>query len=257
MIQRLVETKKVNSLFQGWHDTLLRSCMQGIMGEIYGDDRENPHSAFVLLGDYCLLAGEPSNELLHFQEGLGRWETRLLVPKSQAWEQMIRATYGSKAKQFTRYALKKEASFDKAHLGRLVDSLSPMYRIVEIDEILYHYLLSESWSHNLVSQFPTYERFRDLGLGFVILKDAEVVAGASTYCRYHNGIEVEVDTKMPYRRKGLALACSAKLILSCLERDLFPSWDAHTEPSLHLAEKLGYELDYPYEVFEITKADYV
>ncbi len=258
MMQRLVETKKkAVPLFQGWHDTLLRSCMQGIMGEIYVDDREKPRSAFALLGDLCLLAGVPSSELLHFQNSLGNWQTRYIVPKSMEWEQLIIEMYGNKAKQFTRYALKNEASFDTAHLSTLVKSLSPAYQIVEIDEILYHYILSEPWCRDLVSQFPTYERFRDLGLGFVILKDAEVVSGASSYCRYHNGIEVEVDTKPPYRRKGLALACSAKLILSCLERDLFPSWDAHTELSLHLAEKLGYVLDYPYQTFELTKLDKV
>lgn len=253
MMQRLVEMKKAVPLFQGWHDTLLRSCMQGIMGEIYVDDQNEPRSAFALLGDFCLLAGEPSRELLLFQYDLGRWQTRLLVPKGELWERAIRETFGPKAREFTRYALKKEASFDKAHLSSLVDSLPPAFRIVEIDEILYHFLLSESWCRDLVGQFPTYERFRDLGLGFVILKGTEVVAGASSYCRYHNGIEVEVDTKTPYRRKGLALACSAKLILACMERDLFPSWDAHTELSLHLAEKLGYTLDYPYQTFELTK----
>ena len=72
-MQRLIDTKKAAPLFQGWHDTLLRSCMQGIMGEIYVDDRNEPHSAFALLGDFCLLAGEPSRELLLFQYDLGRW----------------------------------------------------------------------------------------------------------------------------------------------------------------------------------------
>ena len=31
------------------------------------------------------------------------------------------------------------------------------------------------------------------------------------------------------RNRGLASACGAALILECLERGLYPSWDAHTE----------------------------
>ena len=48
---------------------------------------------------------------------------------------------------------------------------------------------------------------------------------------------------------GLATACGAALVLSCLERGLYPSWDAHTSISLHLAEKLGYVSAGPYLVY--------
>ena len=55
-----------------------------------------------------------------------------------------------------------------------------------------------------------------------------------------NGGEVEVDTAPEVRRQGLASACAARLVLTCLEQGLYPSWDAHTRVSLALAEKLGY-----------------
>ncbi len=71
------------------------------------------------------------------------------------------------------------------------------------------------------------------------MKNGELVAGASSYAFYKGGIEVEIDTKEEERRKGLALVCAAKLILECLERGLYPSWDAHNKESLALAEKLG------------------
>jgi hypothetical protein len=46
------------------------------------------------------------------------------------------------------------------------------------------------------------------------------------------------------------IACAA-LILNCLEEGLYPSWDAQNLTSVHLAEKLGYELDHEYTVYEV------
>ena len=54
----------------------------------------------------------------------------------------------------------------------------------------------------------------------------EWVAGASSYSMYTGGIEIELDTKEEHRRKGLALAVAARLILECLDRGLYPCWDA-------------------------------
>lgn len=79
----------------------------------------------------------------------------------------------------------------------------------------------------------------------------EIVAGASSYTSYEEGLEIEVDTQPDYRRKGLALSCAAKLILECLERGLYPSWDAANQESVALAEKLGYHLDHAYDVYII------
>ncbi|MGE4454772.1 MAG: GNAT family N-acetyltransferase [Sphaerochaeta sp.] len=249
MIIPIGETTKVEPLFAGWHDTLIRSCMQGIMGEIYAEDVKEPRSAFALLGDFCLLAGEPSKDLLRFQKQIGPWSSRILVPSTEPWAELIRETYGQSIHECTRYALKKTANFDQEKLKSAVLALDTRFRLLEIDEVLYHVLLADPWSKDLVGQFPTYERFRDLALGFVVMEDQRVVSGASTYCRYHGGIEIEVDTRESYRRKGLAYSCSAKLIDAALQRGLFPSWDAHTEASLQLALKLGYELDYPYQCF--------
>ena len=62
---------------------------------------------------------------------------------------------------------------------------------------------------------------------------------------------VGVATDKEYRRQGLAEAACAKLMLECLKRGWYPSWDAHNMASVHLAEKLGYHFDREYTVFEI------
>ena len=79
--------------------------------------------------------------------------------------------------------------------------------------------------------------------------DSWPAAGASSYTIYDGGIEIEIDTRPDQRRQGLALACGAQLILTCLERRLFPNWDAHDLRSAALAEKLGYRMDHPYRAY--------
>lgn len=103
-----------------------------------------------------------------------------------------------------------------------------------------------------MSQFPDWRTFRALGLGFAVLKDGQPVSGATSYSRYREGIEIEIDTHPDFLRRGLALACGARLILECLDRGLYPSWDAHTPASLALAERLGYTLCRPYPAFLVS-----
>lgn len=51
--------------------------------------------------------------------------------------------------------------------------------------------------------------------------------------------------------RGQVTACGAALILQCLQRGLYPSWDAANMESVALAEKLGYVLDHPYITFRV------
>ena len=107
------------------------------------------------------------------------------------------------------------------------------------------------WCRDWVSQYPNYEAYRKYGIGAIILEKNEPISGASSYSGYHGGIEIEIDTKEEYRRKGLAYISGAKLILECLKRGWYPSWDAQNRWSLSLAEKLGYEFAYEYLAYEI------
>ena len=107
-------------------------------------------------------------------------------------------------------------------------------------------------TRDFVSPFESKEKYLELGRGMVILKDGKIVAGASSYTRYKEGIEIEVDTVEAERRKGLATIVCAALILRCLKEGLYPSWDAQNMNSVRLAEKLGYEFDHEYVVYEVA-----
>lgn len=123
-----------------------------------------------------------------------------------------------------------------------------------IDERLFYRCKEIQWCRDWVSQYDKYEDYKKHGLGAVILKDRQPISGASSYASYNEGIEIEIDTKEEYQRKGLAYICGAKLILECLDRGWYPSWDAQNRGSVALAEKLGYHFDYEYVAFEVCTA---
>ena len=120
-----------------------------------------------------------------------------------------------------------------------------------MDEQLFWYCKGVDWCRDWVAQYDDYAAYRNWGLGVVVLKDGEVVSGASSYSGYRGGIEIQIDTREDYQRQGLACACGAKLILECQRRGLYPSWDAQNPASVALAEKLGYRLDHEYMAFEV------
>lgn len=239
-------------LFGDWPETILWSCLQGVMGAVYVDDPERPRCAMAHLGDFRFFAGEPDGALAAFCPPDCKRGFSLLIPQNEAWSACIAGTYGGRARRITRYATKKEPSFQREQLKAFVDALPESYTICNIDEKLYHLCRRTAWSRDLVGQFPTWENFCHLGLGFCVLLSERPVAGAASYSRYREGIEIEIDTHPDFRRRGLARACGSKLILECLDRSLYPSWDAHDRTSLGLAEQLGYQLDHPYTAFEIT-----
>ena len=250
MIVKLLDGEAASLLFSGWQDTMIWSCLQGVMGEVYGDDFEEPRSAMAVLGDFAFLAGELSPELALFRPWDVRKDFMILVPQDEVWARLIEGCHGGRVKKITRYAMKKEPDvFHRDHLKRAAASLPAGYELKMIDRELYEYCGRHHWCRDLTSQYPDYQTYRRLGLGVMALKGGEPVSGASSYSTYREGIEIEIDTKEEYRRQGLAYSCAARLILECLDRGLYPSWDAHTPQSMELAKKLGYHLDYLYTAY--------
>lgn len=60
MICKISNPSLVSPLFQDWDETMIWSCLDGTMGELYGDDFKNPKSAAAVLGDFTFFAGVPS-----------------------------------------------------------------------------------------------------------------------------------------------------------------------------------------------------
>lgn len=243
----------ITPIFDSWKETLLWSCFQGYMGNAWVDDIQNPKSAQIITGDFCFYAGVPNIELVKNIPEYYPSECILMIPQNDEWRNLIEQEYKDNCSRFMRYAIKKEPDiFDIEKLHSYIEKLPSEYSIRKIDEKIYNKVKTEEWSKDLCSQFPTCNDYEKNGLGFVVLHNGKVVCGASSYTVYDKGIEIEIDTKKEYRRKGLALVCASKLILECLDRELYPCWDAANKESVALAEKLGYHFDKEYATYSIT-----
>lgn len=240
----------IQKLFGDWEETLIWSCLQGVMGEIHTNQAKD--AAVALLGDFAFYAGMPNEELLSWRPEGCRQDFLIMVPQSEAWADLIEKCYSHRARKVTRYAIKKERDiFDVPTLEQASWRLPAGYELKMLKASEFALCKENAWANDLVSQYRDYDAYAKLGLGVVVLKDGTLVAGASSYSRYNEGIEIEIDTREDHRRKGLAYVCGAKLILECLKRGLYPSWDAQNQWSVALAEKLGYHFSHPYTAYEV------
>ncbi|MDD5934818.1 MAG: GNAT family N-acetyltransferase [Clostridiales bacterium] len=247
LVYEIKDTSKVKEIFKGWQETLIYSCLQNVMGKIYVTDLKNPKSAFAFVGCFGFFAGEPNRELvINKPDGFV-----IMVPQDEAWAKLIEECFPS-SKRVIRYAIKKDTNFDKEALQREVSKLPVGYELKQIDSDIYDKCLENPVTADFVSSFESKEQYLKMGRGMVIIKDGKIVAGASSYTRYNEGIEIEVDTVESERRKHLATIVCSALIINCLDEGLYPSWDAQNMSSVHLAEKLGYEFDHEYVAYEVA-----
>ena len=245
--------KNAAELFASCSDSMVWSCLEGCMGHIWADRAEHPRSAQAVLADFCFFAGQPDESLVRHRPPSANPDFLIMVPADEEWAKMIESIYGSRAARVTRYAIKKEKDvFNAEKLRAAVENAEEHFQICLFDEAMYHAAQQNEWSRDFCSQFPDYAAYRLHGLGVGVLYHRELVSGASSYTWYHGGIEIEIDTRHDFRRRGLAFACGARLILECQKRGLYPSWDAQNKNSVTLAEKLGYHFEKEYPAYEIT-----
>lgn len=251
-IYEVKDKKTIEKLFYGWEETLIWSCLQDCMGTAYTNNIKNPESAQIIIGDFCFFGGRPKEELVKHKPEYLKSDFIIMIPQSEKWSELIEKVYRQRSKKVERYAIKKEKDvFDKDKLQKMVDNLKAPYEIKMIDEEIYNQIQKNDWAIDLCSQFEDYKDYQARGIGAAVLKNGEIVSGASSYTVYNEGIEIEIDTRKDERQKGLATVCGAKLILECLKKNIYPSWDAQNKWSVALSEKLGYHFDKAYTAYEI------
>ena len=253
-MKQIKDMSLIRPLFAAWDEKLVQSALDGCMGRAWATD--DLTAAKVINGDFAALAGDPNaaeaETLAGFIPEDYASDMHLLCSFRNLWNDRIERTYGERAIGFERYAIRKEPDvFDPARLRAFCDRIPDGYALRPIDAELYEQAKQEEWSRDFVSQFRDVDDYLTRGLGVAVLFEGQMIAGASSYVVFHDGIEIEIDTRKDHRRKGLALACASRLILTCLERNWYPSWDAANLQSVALAEKLGYHMDQPYTTYRI------
>lgn len=231
--------------------------LSGIMGDAWVDDLQYPAVCQVIVGDYCFICGNPiidSSRVLagHIPTDYSS-SVLVVMTENNKWKELLLEMFGNKATVSKRYStILNQKLIDIGLLNSFINDIPNQYKIVPINRNIFQMTKQQKWALDLCAHFSSFEDYFSRGIGYAVLLNNELVVGASSYLSYKKGIEIEVQTKMGHRRKGLALACSAQLVTECLKRGIYPNWDAANIESLCLAKKLGYVLKAEYPVVIIS-----
>ncbi|MBC8531981.1 GNAT family N-acetyltransferase [Gehongia tenuis] len=246
------DTQRVSTLFLGMDEVIIRGALEGAMGEVWADDTTRWYrAARISLGDFWFLGGDPRSEgARELVDGAA--DGTVLVCQSEDWHLIVREIYGDRIRQIERYALEQKSThFDEDRLTAMTRTLPEGCRLAPLDAQLAEEALRHAWCREWVEQFDSPLDFARRGLGMCALCKGEIVAGAASYGICRGEIEIQVTTRKDFRKRGLAKAVSAALILECIQKRIRPNWDAAHRVSACLAQSLGYGKILPYPAFEV------
>lgn len=243
------EMNKIEHLFNDIKFYMGKSVLDGLMGEAYTDNLENPTIAYLLVRQYCFINGN-SNSVLAKQVLKTLPKTCKRIIAKDDWNNVIESTYNDFEKS-NRYSLKKEKDiFNKQKLKEFCENLNSEYEVKTIDERIYKLIKADDEDPK---QMKITDDYMNKGIGVCCFRNDEIVGICSSNIIYKEGIEINIRVKEGYKHKGIGTAMASKLILMCLEKGIYPSWDAANLTSLELAKKLGYNYDSEYTIYKINE----
>lgn len=238
----LMDREPLRAYFPDARDTLVSACLEGHMGRgVLGEGW-----GLLLAGDFAFLAGSPDAAALQWLDA--NKKGYLILAGSEDWLRL--AETFRDGRRSTRYAFEDEPVWNVDRLKEYSQTLPEGFSLAPMNESLFARCRMLPELCDLCSAFSDISEFDAHGAGILAVHDGQPVAGASAYAWDSRGIEVEIDTLPSYRRRGLATACGAALVLACMEKGLRVHWDAANETSLRLAQRLGFGAPRPYEVIE-------
>ena len=247
----------VAPLFANWPEMLIASALEGAMGGVWTLE-EAPGGALAECADFLFLAAQniqTARSLLTAWKREHAGQYAILAARDPSLSALVPAVFADEAVPTRRYAFHKGGeAFDRERLARFAASAPVGVELRPFDREACRLAMQAPWSRSFCEQFRDADDFRARGLGVAALCGGELVGGASSYVCFSGGIELQVETRKDMRRHGVALACCARLILTCLDRGLYPSWDAANLESVALAQRLGYRLAGPYDAWELYRS---
>lgn len=233
-------------------DMSIDCVVEGQMGAAFVDDPASPTAYRITIGPFWYFAGDAASPAA--AEMMAQFPAyNLLMPSPDPWSDLARQVVGDRLRVNTRHQFSGR-NLSAARLHSLLDGSGWANHVVPIDAERATWLPDQPGAEFSTEDFDSAEDFAERGLGFCAL-DGETVMGvaySSLVCS--RGIEVSIFVDEAFRRRGVATALAASLVLAGLDRGLEANWDAANPESIELAKKLGYESVGPYDAYYYVPA---
>ena len=224
------------------HHSIAKSCCMGLCASYaFADATDRPSAAIIVLERFGLgfAAGDAKHAeaLLDAIRGLHPWF--MVYDPPETWQRHL-ACWSKDSFASFRYSFQRDKSLFRANTLRRLTRVPDGCILVPYNYDLLQEALSAEWSEDQMGAFYNERDFLGRGFGLALLRDGELVAGCTTFCRHHDGYDIQVDTRPDMRNKGYATCVAAAFIQECLSMGHTPYWDAANLSSLRLAQRLGY-----------------
>lgn len=250
-MQAAFETKRmdaVEKLFEAG-DELRGIKAAGLhgMGRVWMDAPMKPNGAVMTCGDFLICAGTPGASARHLLRVAMQSERREWVARCpEQWMDALRDIAQVDVEK--RIAFAHHVQPRDTQLRTILASQCEKLTFMPIAGEWIDFCRQKAWARDFVSCFADDADYEQNGLGLLAMHGGEVVAGASSYVSYPNGIEVQVQTRDDCCGRGYATKVAAALVLLAHERGLCATWDAANPASARIARNLGYQCLGEYEV---------
>ena len=213
-------------------------------GTVWLDREEDPTILYFQMPWINALAGNPKSPYVISLLDL-LVKDLVFYPNTQ-WKKALRDKWGDKLVEFIHKTFRSD-SLDLEHIQQYIADLPKGFTLERVDLDAAKYI--EDNLHAFSRTWETVENYVKNGLGYCIKYGDIVASHAGSFFPFTDHLEIQVDTHPEYRGRGFATIVCAKLMEHCIENGVVPMWEAHTDISSKLAEKLGFTDPQTYDLF--------
>jgi len=220
-----------------WPRSMIDAVLEGCVGTVTAGAGDAPGVAALHAQVFHLLGGDPS--LPAAADLVQSLPAGQLVVGSAAWYALVKERR-ERAPESWYWRTYDHTRLDASELKRLAGGAHAAYEILPLDAGLLSRVSQNRDQTETEHAFRSDAELLESGFGYCAVQEDRVRSVAVTFTRSSSAVEAQINTHQEHRRRGLATATCASLVLRALEEGLEPHWSAANRRSEGLAEKLGF-----------------